>query len=60
MAARTPGNDRGDPGELFRNETHWSKLKQPMVWPVCYAYVKWPWSPGTRLALTSTLNNLRC
>ena len=50
---------RGRPWGMFRNETQWSKLKRTTLSPVCYAYVKWPCSPGTTIALHSKLHNQR-
>jgi hypothetical protein len=40
VAAITVGNGRVDPGEMFRNETQWPKLKQTTLSPMCYAHVK--------------------
>jgi hypothetical protein len=40
MAEKAIGNGRGTFKDVFQNETHWSKLKQPTLALVCYTYVK--------------------
>ena len=50
-AAKAVGNGWEDPRVLFRNETQWSKLKRTTLSPVCCVHVKWPYSPGTTIAL---------
>ena len=57
MAAKAVAIGQWAPGEMFQNETHWSKPKQPALAPACYADVKWRCSPGIRLAVTGKVSN---